>query len=151
MPRDVRVHMYSPPADHLHIYVHKVGDSGGDARSRSRSPPGAYAVPDGATEPEEFAEEEAPEEFQVTVRKETPGSKLGVSAQRKHHPPEFKIVAIGEGLVRQWNEENPTETVMPGDTIFEVNGVNSSTEAMCDQIANAQLLVLKIRLRIEQW
>ena len=101
------------------------------------------------TLPAEFTEEEEPEEFQITILKETPRSKIGVMVVRRHHPPEFQIVSIGPGLVRQWNEDNPTETVMPGDTIFEVNGVNSSTEAMCSQFDNAQILVLKIRRQIE--
>ena len=38
-------------------------------------------------------------------------------------------------MVAQWNE----------DTIFEVNGVNSSKQDMCNQIENAARLVLKIR------
>ena len=118
MPRHFHVHMYSPSADHLHIHVHAAGDRDGDARSRSRSPPGAYVVLDGATEPAEFTEEEEPEEFQITILKETPRSKIGIRAERKYHPPEFQIVSIGPGLGRQWNEDNPTETVMPGDTIL---------------------------------
>ena len=139
------VDKYSQPEENMPIRVHAAGD----ARSRSRSPPSAYVTLDGATEPAEFTEEEEPKEFQITIVKETPRTKIGVTAERKHHPPEFQIRRIGPGLLRQWNEENPTETVIPGDTIFEVNGVNSSTEAMCNQFDNAQILVLKIRRRIE--
>ena len=147
---------------HVHIHVHRAGESDGDARSRSRSPPGAYALQDtatepeeiaeeAATEPEEIAEEEAPEEFQVTLHRETRQRRMGISAQRKLLPPEFKIMDIGEGLVSQWNKENPNWAVMPGDTIVEVNGVNASTEEMSHQFANALELSLKIRPGIGQW
>ena len=102
------------------------------------------------TLPAEFTEEEEPEEFQITILKETPRSKIGVTVERKPHPPEFQIVSIGPGLVRQWNEDNPTETVMPGDTIFEVNGIKSSTEDMCNQFENAARLKLRIRRGVEE-
>ena len=96
-----------------------------------------------ATEPAEVTEDEETAEFQVTIDGAT--GKMGVMAVRKHHPPEFQILSIGPGLMAQWNEDNPNETVMPGDTIFEVNGVNSSKEDMCNQFENAARLVLKIR------
>ena len=43
-------------------------------------------------------------------------------------------------MVAQWNE----------DTIFEVNGVNSSKEDMCNQFENAARLKLKIRRGVEE-
>ena len=97
---------------------------------------------DGAIEPAEFTEEESPEELQITVRKEPRRSKVGIRAEREYHPLEFQIMSIGPWLVGQWNEDDPIETIMPGDTIFEVNGVSSSTEAMCNQFYNARVYKL---------
>ena len=52
------------------------------------------------------------------------------------------IKAIWAGAVSDWNKENPTKAVQPGDRVISVNGVTGDAQAMVREIKDRNLLLL---------
>mmetsp|Transcript_71216 Transcript_71216/g.212409 ORF Transcript_71216/g.212409 Transcript_71216/m.212409 type:complete len:130 (-) Transcript_71216:80-469(-) len=72
-------------------------------------------------------------EFTITVDRREPASKLGLSLEM----PTMRVDEVGDGLVRLWNQENPSKQVKVGNVITKVNG---STEDMRGALAKAEIL-----------
>mmetsp|Transcript_84204 Transcript_84204/g.212315 ORF Transcript_84204/g.212315 Transcript_84204/m.212315 type:complete len:173 (-) Transcript_84204:243-761(-) len=73
--------------------------------------------------------------FQVTLFRGDPKTeKIGADInQRKADPAGLKVKLVKEGLLEQWNDDNPERQVQPGDVITSVNGKSDHrgmTEAM---------------------
>ncbi|CAJ1359112.1 unnamed protein product [Effrenium voratum] len=81
----------------------------------------------------------APNQWMVTV---TIGSnRLGVDADWSDGKTLY-IKAILAGAVSDWNKENPTLAVQPGDRVISVNGVSGDAQAMVREIKDRSLLQL---------
>mmetsp|Transcript_84203 Transcript_84203/g.212312 ORF Transcript_84203/g.212312 Transcript_84203/m.212312 type:complete len:169 (-) Transcript_84203:328-834(-) len=73
--------------------------------------------------------------FQVTLFRGDPKTeKIGADInQQKASPAGLKVKLVREGLLQQWNGDNPERQVKPGDVITSINGRSDPrgmTEAM---------------------
>mmetsp|Transcript_70031 Transcript_70031/g.193721 ORF Transcript_70031/g.193721 Transcript_70031/m.193721 type:complete len:136 (-) Transcript_70031:125-532(-) len=71
-------------------------------------------------------------EFTIKVDRRSEG-KLGLSLEL----PGCRVDGVNDGLVAQWNEQNPTKQVKVGDTIVKVNGIS---QGISEQLAKADVL-----------
>lgn len=68
-------------------------------------------------------------------------NRLGVDADWSDGKTLY-IKAILAGAVHDWNRENPTKAVQPGDRVISVNGVTGDAQAMVREIKDRNLLLL---------
>jgi len=68
-------------------------------------------------------------------------NRLGVDADWSDGKTLY-IKAILAGAVSEWNKENPTKSVQPGDRVISVNGVSGDAQAMVREIKDRSLLQL---------
>ncbi|CAE7233683.1 Dnajb8 [Symbiodinium natans] len=68
-------------------------------------------------------------------------NRLGVDADWSDGKTLY-IKAILAGAVSDWNKENPTKSVQPGDRVISVNGVSGDAQAMVREIKDRSLLQL---------
>ncbi|CAJ1359111.1 unnamed protein product [Effrenium voratum] len=68
-------------------------------------------------------------------------NRLGVDADWSDGKTLY-IKAILAGAVSDWNKENPTLAVQPGDRVISVNGVSGDAQAMVREIKDRSLLQL---------
>lgn len=62
----------------------------------------------------------------------------------------LKVNRVNDGVVADWNRENPASEVKPGYTIMEVNGVRGDAPAMLEQIKSARVLSMCVRKPAQQ-
>mmetsp|Transcript_41385 Transcript_41385/g.117070 ORF Transcript_41385/g.117070 Transcript_41385/m.117070 type:complete len:125 (+) Transcript_41385:83-457(+) len=80
-------------------------------------------------------------EFVVTLTKRD-GLPLGIDVDLTGI---LKIDAINGGLVKEWNDTNPSTAVKVGDSIVAVNGKNGTASELVDICKQADVLKLTIR------
>lgn len=81
-----------------------------------------------------------PGQWMVTVTI-SGSNRLGVDADWSDGKTLY-IKAILAGAVHDWNRENPTKAVQPGDRVISVNGVTGDAQAMVREIKDRNLLLL---------
>eukprot|EP00435_Cladocopium_sp_Y103_P027712 s3001_g6.t2 len=81
-----------------------------------------------------------PGQWMVTVSI-SGSNRLGVDADWSDGKTLY-IKAILAGAVHDWNKENPTKAVQPGDRVISVNGVTGDAQAMVREIKDRNLLLL---------
>lgn len=81
-----------------------------------------------------------PGQWMVTVTI-SGSNRLGVDADWSDGKTLY-IKAILAGAVHDWNRENPTKAVQPGDRVISVNGVTGDALAMVREIKDRNLLLL---------
>jgi len=81
-----------------------------------------------------------PGQWMVTVSI-SGSNRLGVDADWSDGKTLY-IKAILAGAVSDWNKENPTKAVQPGDRVISVNGVTGDAQAMVREIKDRNLLLL---------
>jgi len=57
----------------------------------------------------------------------------------------LRIVSVKEGIISQWNIDNPSMRVDPGDLIVEINGVVNSTERLVEEISSSTKLTMRVQ------
>lgn len=82
-------------------------------------------------------------EFIVVLQKTPQTKSLGVDIGQSKDPPGVLVAGIKEGLVKNWNETNPTNAMERGDVIIEANGV-SGYKAMLGVISHQDILEMVI-------
>jgi len=82
-------------------------------------------------------------EYDITITK-VEGSRLGVDLASQDGEP-WGIQSIGDGLVMQWNQENPDVRVLPGDRILQVNGVSGNPSNVRAECARNGTLRMKLQ------
>jgi len=74
------------------------------------------------------------------------GKKLGIETYVSEFYPAFNITKIqSDGLISNWNRENPHLMVRVGDNLVEINGVRGDTEKICEQLGTASELYIQIK------
>ena len=73
------------------------------------------------------------EEFVVGVTKEQ-GSTLGVKIVRSARTCDIKVKGISSGLIRDWNEMHPHQSVRVGDKLIAVDSVRGPSSAAMMQM-----------------
>merc|ERR1712003_398773 len=71
-------------------------------------------------------------------------SKLGIDIAHKDGK-ELIIRKINDGLVSQWNLENPEKKVIIGDCIFAVNGAEGASPKLVEAILGDEVLDMRLR------
>lgn len=74
------------------------------------------------------------------------GQKLGIDTYVCELYPAFNITKIqSDGLISNWNRENPHLMVTVGDSLVEINGVRGDTEKISEQLGMASELYIQIK------
>jgi len=60
----------------------------------------------------------------------------------------IRVCAVGDGLVRDWNELNPSEAVLPADVIVGINGITDDLQQLEDLINGT---VDQLELTVYSW
>jgi len=85
------------------------------------------------------------EEFTVRIP-DRHGQKLGIDTCASKFYPAFNVIKIkGDGLIADWNRDNPRFEVRVGDDLMEVNGIRGDKEKICEQLGKASELHLQIK------
>mmetsp|Transcript_59236 Transcript_59236/g.190584 ORF Transcript_59236/g.190584 Transcript_59236/m.190584 type:complete len:137 (+) Transcript_59236:108-518(+) len=87
---------------------------------------------------------EREETFIITLTKTADMSKLGVDVDLQQQTY-MEVDRVNDGLVKDWNLKHPDKEVRVHDHIIEVNGVNSSADAMTDRCKQDEILKMTIR------
>jgi hypothetical protein len=61
----------------------------------------------------------------------------------------IRVCAVGDGLVRDWNELNPSEAVLPSDVIVGINGITDDLQQLEDLINSP--VVDELELTVYSW
>mmetsp|Transcript_98287 Transcript_98287/g.184800 ORF Transcript_98287/g.184800 Transcript_98287/m.184800 type:complete len:147 (-) Transcript_98287:64-504(-) len=56
----------------------------------------------------------------------------------------LRVTKIKEGLTLKWNNANPSDAVVKGDYIIQINGESGDSKAMLDQVKNNDMLKLVV-------
>jgi len=80
--------------------------------------------------------------FIGNVGPDTPGLGLDVDIT---DGPTLLIDAVREGLVQQWNSENPAIQVKPHDRIIDVNGIRGESRDIIEEMSCAPSLTMLLR------
>eukprot|EP00929_Paragymnodinium_shiwhaense_P016491 TRINITY_DN124891_c0_g1_i1.p1 TRINITY_DN124891_c0_g1~~TRINITY_DN124891_c0_g1_i1.p1 ORF type:complete len:270 (-),score=85.66 TRINITY_DN124891_c0_g1_i1:64-873(-) len=98
---------------------------------------------------EEFAQWElAPDEFIISVELGE-GKILGLDVDWADGRTLY-IKGVKPGVVKDWNEKNPAETVNSGDRVIAVNGVADDPDAMLAVVRKRGKLSLLIRGQVDR-
>jgi len=81
--------------------------------------------------------------FVVAVEKSSsgPAARLGLEIAHKDGK-ELVVLEVSEGLIAQWNTDNPGSEVVPGDCICAVNGVKGDSAKLVEAISTSKQLEL---------
>jgi len=63
----------------------------------------------------------------------------------RHRGAVLTILAIGDGLVKDWNSSNTGRSIKANDQIIEANGVCQNEQQLADQLEKDQVLSIKVR------
>jgi len=55
------------------------------------------------------------------------------------------ISGVTGGLIQQWNKDNPTQELKPGDKIVEVNGISNDATKILEELLKNKMLKLVVR------
>mmetsp|Transcript_47556 Transcript_47556/g.134247 ORF Transcript_47556/g.134247 Transcript_47556/m.134247 type:complete len:264 (+) Transcript_47556:138-929(+) len=83
-----------------------------------------------------------PVEFCVYVTKKRNNSKLGFGYHKAARGISLLVYTLDEGLLKEWNVENPDKAVLKNDRIIAVNGIRRNTDLMAKTIEEADKLEL---------
>lgn len=89
------------------------------------------------------AKELAPGVWLVVLDK-TGGMKLGIDISQ-HDGRTLLVTEVREGLVQEWNRENPLHQVMPGDRIIKVNSCQNSAQKLLNECRKNSVLRIAIK------
>mmetsp|Transcript_103604 Transcript_103604/g.161512 ORF Transcript_103604/g.161512 Transcript_103604/m.161512 type:complete len:204 (+) Transcript_103604:142-753(+) len=88
--------------------------------------------------------DDRPDIFTIDLNK-TPMSKLGVSVDQMHDGGKSLLVSlITEGIVDDWNMENPKRALRPGDKIIGVDGQCGDANELvlaCQKVGMLELMI----------
>jgi len=77
-------------------------------------------------------------QFTIALMRSGTANKLGVDIELE--PPSrhtyIRIQNIVEGMINEWNIENPELAVVPDDVFVEVNGIGGDAQRMIDEFQN---------------
>lgn len=108
----------------------------------------AEAVNETVAEPEPVKDltsgEQEPLTYQVSISKSEGASKIGLDIAPSASKY-LKVKKIKEGLVQEWNKQNPDTQVCEGDFIVEVNSVKGSVDDLLSVIARDVSLTLVLQ------
>lgn len=105
-------------------------------------PPEPLASPPPPAAAQAAKHDSRPEEFRVTCRK-TPGKKLGIDVDLSDGLSLF-IDGVRDGIVMDWNNENPSLQVRTGDRIVEVNGHRNNNQDMTSACVQDDVLEMVV-------
>eukprot|EP00440_Ansanella_granifera_P004776 gb/GFBE01005181.1/.p1 GENE.gb/GFBE01005181.1/~~gb/GFBE01005181.1/.p1 ORF type:complete len:396 (+),score=107.78 gb/GFBE01005181.1/:1-1188(+) len=88
---------------------------------------------------------QTPEEriYKVTLSKKD-GGKLGLDVDFMAERSVLPIMKITGGLSEQWNVDNPSKKMNPGDAIIEVNGLSGNVALMLEKCKSEEVLQLTL-------
>lgn len=89
--------------------------------------------------------EDAFHEILLVSLDRTDGSILGVKVEHEDGR-RLKVAQVLPGLMQDYNEEFPLKKVSEGDVILEVNGVESDSHGMVDELAQKKVMKLRVGL-----
>mmetsp|Transcript_57304 Transcript_57304/g.166289 ORF Transcript_57304/g.166289 Transcript_57304/m.166289 type:complete len:163 (-) Transcript_57304:239-727(-) len=79
-----------------------------------------------------------PELFHAAIDRSS-GDRLGVDIDHQDGKT-LLVCAVGDGLVKSWNDEHPDEQIRKGDRIVEVNGVSGNIFKMVEECKKKEVL-----------
>jgi len=88
-------------------------------------------------------QELAPGVHSVALDK-TSGMKLGIDISQ-HDGRTLLVTEIREGLVKEWNRENPCHQIRPGDRILKVNSCQNSSKRLLEECRKNVVLRIAIK------
>jgi len=56
----------------------------------------------------------------------------------------LRVTKIKDGLINQWNLNNPSQCVKAGDSIMDINGTNGDAKALLEAVKSNARLELQI-------
>lgn len=123
---------------------HESKDGAGDATKRPQSLPTDEEMVSPAAPP---ASTQAPSsgklQYQVTLNKATGGSRLGVDVDLSDGIA-LIIDKVNDGLIGNWNKNNPDKEVRKGDRVISVNGVSGVAQDLAETCKRDEILQLTI-------
>jgi len=81
----------------------------------------------------------------VTIKKDATEGNMGLDIEAPAgNSAGLKITSIKDGLVAKYNASKPERPIQPGDLIIDVNGKNISSQAIREEVKNAETLRMLI-------
>eukprot|EP00927_Polykrikos_kofoidii_P012037 TRINITY_DN15165_c0_g1_i1.p1 TRINITY_DN15165_c0_g1~~TRINITY_DN15165_c0_g1_i1.p1 ORF type:complete len:1054 (+),score=153.67 TRINITY_DN15165_c0_g1_i1:54-3164(+) len=104
---------------------------------------GTALIPDRSARGKEKETTAAPETNYAVIIDRVGVSKIGLDVSRGGDS--LVIEDVGEGLVSQWNLQNPRAEVMPGDRIVQVNAVCGTSDELANELKKDGVLSIQMQ------
>lgn len=72
-------------------------------------------------------------------------AKLGIDVDYAPEDTLLPVLSVYGGLAAKWNHDHPEATVMPGDSIIEVNGLSGNAHGMMQKCETEEVLRMTIQ------